>query len=466
MTRQTTGTDHATTESATNRRQFITSTTAAVGGVSLASGLSFARAAHPGGNEELKIALIGCGGRGTQAAAQALMADPQNRLWAIADAFEYRWDYCLNNMKRELKKAAGDDAEGVLNRIDVPQERRFAGLTAYQDAIDSGVDVVILTTPPGFRPLQFEAAVAAGKHVFMEKPVAVDGPGIRRVLAANEQAKAKGLKVGVGLQRHHQASYQATLEKIKEGAIGDVLATRVYWNGGGVWTRTRADLAKRLGREPTEMEYQVNNWYYFNWLCGDHIVEQHIHNLDVGNWIKGMHPEKANGMGGRELRTSNEHGQIFDHHAVEYTYPDGSVMISQCRHQPGCWSIVDEFAHGTKGSSRMNGGPLQINGDSEPWKFSGQSYRGGPYQREHDVLFKAIRNDETHNEGENGAYSTMTAILGRMATYSGKVITWDEAINSSLDLSPAELSFSATPPVVPASDGSYPVPVPGKTKVV
>jgi myo-inositol 2-dehydrogenase / D-chiro-inositol 1-dehydrogenase len=312
--------------------------------------------------------------------------------------------------------------------------------------------MVILATPPGFRPIHFEEAVKQGKHVFMEKPVAVDAPGVRKVLETARIAKEKGLGVGVGLQRHHQNHYVETIKRLQDGAIGDILLTRVYWNGAGVWTRARKP-------DQTEMEYQMRNWYYFNWLCGDHICEQHIHNLDVSNWLKDAHPVSANGMGGREVRTGKEHGQIFDHHFVEFTYEDGSTMMSQCRHIEGCWSQVDEFCTGSKGSSHIGGGRIQM-ADGSTWRHQGEN--PNPYQQEHDHLFAAIRKGEPYSEAEYGATSTMTSILGRMATYSGKVITWDEAINSEKDLSPQDYSFDATPPVVPDSDGNYPVPVPGK----
>lgn len=436
-----------------DRRQFLTTSSAALTAATLAS-TGIASSAHPFGDETIRIGLVGCGGRGTQAVAQALSTSDKVKLVAVGDAFRDRID---------------GDAEGVLkdrnvlkhsDKIDVPEERRFVGFDAYQQVIDSDLDLVILTTPPGFRPIHFEAAVNAGKHVFMEKPVAVDAPGIRRVLAAAEIAKAKKLGVGVGLQRRHDPLYIETIKRIQDGELGDVPLTRVYWNGGGVWTKPRLP-------EQTEMEYQMRNWYYFNWICGDHIVEQHIHNLDVSNWAKDMLPAKAQGMGGREVRTSKEHGQIFDHHMVEFTYPDGSTMLSACRHIPGCWSQVAEYADGTKGVSRIGDGVFKKSHEKRGevlWKYKGK--RVNPYQQEHDDLFASIRAGEPINEAEYGATSTMTAILGRMATYSGKVIGWDEAINSNISLAPAEYAWDATPPVVPDDSGVYPVPVPGSTKVV
>lgn len=433
-----------------NRRNFIAGSSIAAAGLALGAS-SIARAAHPFGDDTIRIGLVGSGGRGSQAVAQALSTSDNVKLVAVGDAFRNRIDGekdgCLN--KRDVRKHS--------DKIDVPEERRFVGFDAYQKVIDSDVDLVILTTPPGFRPIHFEAAVNAGKHVFMEKPVAVDAPGIRKVLAAAEIAKAKNLGVGVGLQRRHDPSYIETVSRIQDGELGDVGLTRVYWNGGGVWT---------IAREPdqTEMEYQMRNWYYFNWICGDHIVEQHIHNLDVSNWIKDMTPEKAQGVGGREVRTSNAHGQIFDHHMVEFTYPDGSTMLSCCRHIPGCWSQVAEFVDGTNGTSNVGSSSLKDKQGKISWKYRGK--RPNPYQQEHDDLFASIRSGNPINEAEYGATSTMTAILGRMVTYSGKVVTWAEATASEIDLSPEQYAWDATPPVTPDSSGAYPVPVPGETVVV
>lgn len=446
-----------------SRREFVKQSSAlAAGGAVWASGLNLA-GAFVGGDDEIKVALIGCGGRGSQAAVQALRTMGKVTLWAMADAFSKRVEESLGKIQRGLEPEEPSDAARLAgSSINVPPERQFGGLDAYQQAIDSGVDLVIHATPPGFRPLHVEAAINAGKHVFTEKPLAVDAPGVRRVLAAGEMAAEKGLAVGVGLQRRHNPAYIETIKRLQDGAIGDILLTRVYWNGGGLWVRTRADFAKSYGHEPTEMEYQVNNWYYFNWLCGDHIVEQHIHNLDVSNWLKGAHPIVAHGMGGREVRTGNQYGQIFDHHAVEFTYADGSTMLSECRHQDRCWSQVDEYATGCGGTSHIK--KHQIVTPSGEWQYSGP--RVDAYQQEHDDLFAAIRAGTPYNEVEYGAHSTMTAIMGRMATYSGKVVKWDDAINSEIDLSPAKYDFATVPPVVPDAQGNYPVPVPGKTKVV
>lgn len=447
-----------------SRRAFVkTSSALLAGGAALATGLNTARAAQALGDKEIKVALIGCGGRGTDAAVQALSTKGKVTLWAMADAFSKRMEDSLDRITRTLERNWGSDsAERVKSAVQVSKERQFAGLDAYQKAIDSGVDLVIHATPPGFRPAHVEAAIKAGKHLFTEKPLAVDAPGIRKVLGAGKLADEKGLCVGVGLQRHHDPAYVETVKRLQEGAIGDILLTRVYWNSGPLWLRTRGDFYKSYGHEPTEMEYQVNNWYYFNWLCGDHIVEQHIHNIDVSNWVKQAHPISAQGAGGREVRTSADYGQIFDHHVVEFTYEDGSTMLSECRHMPGCWNQVAEFATGTKGKANVSGARYKVN-DKE-WVYDGE--KGDPYQLEHDHLFAAIREGKPYNEMEYGAHSTMTAIMGRMATYSGKMIEWDEAINSDIELSPSHMDFAAAPPVVPDAKGNYPVPVPGVTKAV
>jgi myo-inositol 2-dehydrogenase / D-chiro-inositol 1-dehydrogenase len=326
-------------------------------------------------------------------------------------------------------------------------------------------DVAILATPPGFRPMLFEEAVRQGKHIFAEKPVATDAPGVRRFLAAAEEAKKKNLKVGIGLQRRHQTTYIETLKRLHDGQIGDITSMRCYWNGTTPWVKKRAELEEAAGRKLSEMEYQMRNWYYFVWTCGDHIVEQHIHNLDVMNWVKKGHPVRANGMGGVEVRKGPDYGEIFDHHCVEFEYEDGSRMFSQCRHINGCWSDVSEHVVGTKGRCDMGDGRTHTITGENPWRYTGKQARDR-YQQEHDDLFDAIRNDTPYNEAERGAESTMTAIFGRMATYSGKVLEWDAALNSKKDYFPKELAWDAEAPVHPGPDGWYPHPVPGKTQVL
>ncbi len=427
-----------------SRRDFLKSSSAIAAGTALAGGLNISRTAHAAENGKLKVALIGAGGRGMGAALNCLTTGDNVKLVAIADAFEDRLETSLNGLTKGVNSRYDRGAsKGLPDKVDVPPERRFVGFDAYKKAIGCGVDMVILATPPGFRPQHYAAAVEAGKHVFMEKPCCVDAPGFNKLMETNKLADQKGLKVGVGLQRHHQSSYIDGIKKIQDGELGDFVCSRVYWNSGGVWVRGRKP-------EQTEMEYQMRNWYYFVWLCGDHICEQHVHNLDVSNWIKGGHPVEANGMGGREVRKGKDHGQIFDHHCVEFTYADGTKMFSQCRHIKGCWSAVAEFVHGMKGVSKCQ---------------SGRDKRS-PYDQEHIDLLSAIRNDDKYNEGWYGATSSFTAVLGRMATYSGKVVKWDDAIKAGPADFPygQELTMNGTPPVVPDADGNYPVAVPGMFK--
>jgi myo-inositol 2-dehydrogenase/D-chiro-inositol 1-dehydrogenase len=427
-----------------SRRTFLKQSSALVAGTSILSSATRAQAgAH--GDEVIRVALIGCGGRGTGAAGQALSTEGKVQIVAMADAFDDRLESSLKTLK-----------EHHPDKVMVADEHKFVGFDAYEKAIALDVDMVILATPPGFRPIHFEHAVAQGKHVFMEKPVAVDGPGIRKVLEAAKVAKEKNLKVGVGLQRHHELKYKETIKRIQDGAIGDIIMMRCYWNSAGVWVRERQE-------GMTEMEYQMRNWYYFNWLCGDHIVEQHIHNLDVCNWIKNDFPTEAHGQGGRQVRTGLDTGEIFDHHMIEYTYDDGTKMISQCRHVPGAWSSVSEHVHGTLGTADVSRGRIKGAGG---WSWRFEDDNPNPYQVEHDDLFAAIRADTPYNEAEYGARSTMTAIHGRMATYSGKLVTLDEALNSELALVPDSYAWNANPPSMPDSSGRYPIPRPGETQAL
>ncbi len=420
--------------------------------------------AHIDGDDSIKVALVGCGGRGTGAAMQALLTKENVKLVAMADAFRDRIDSAYATLTSDDISDWSGSEGNIKDRVQVPEEHKFTGFDGYKKAIPLA-DVVILTTPPGFRPMHFEEAVKQGKHVFMEKPVATDAPGVRRVLAAAEEAKKKKLNVIVGLQRHYQTVYRRWVEMLQAGAIGDIVTSHVYWNNDGVWVNKREDLAQKAGRPLTEMEYQMRNWYYFNWLCGDHICEQHIHNLDVGNWVKNAYPVRAQGMGGRQVRVGPDFGEIFDHHFVEFEYDDGSRMFSQCRHQPGTMSRVTEVFQGTNGSAPRPGVLLTRRG-FELIKHDDRN-DPNPYQVEHDELFSAVAKGEyRYADAENGAKATMTSILGRMATYSGKTIEWNEAINSNLNLMPQRFAWDATPPVLPGEDGMYPCAIPGKTTVL
>lgn len=439
-------------DASVTRRSFLKSTSTAVAGGALLGALPverFALGASPG--DTIRIALVGAGGRGSGAADQALNAGGEGvKLVAIADAFENQAKGALGNLKKKHEKT-----------VEVKDDHVFVGFDAYKQAI-AQADMVILATPPGLRPIHFEEAVRQGKHVFMEKPVAVDAPGVRKVIAAAKEAKAKNLKVGVGLQRRHQPNYQEVIKRLQDGAIGDIVASRVFWNGGPVGPKAkRADLEKRMGRKPTEMEYQVRNWYMFNWLCGDHIVEQHIHNLDVINWLKNAYPIRCHGIGGRCFQSGPDSGEIFDHHAVEYEYADGTRMFSQCCQFPGAWSSVSEHAIGTKGTCDI--GSQIIRGENA-WRRRGpQGESNDGWQLEHYPLQAAIRGDKEHNEAERGALSTLTSIMGRMATYSGKIVEWEAAMNSTMDLMPERFAWDAMPKVLPGPDGIYPFAIPGKT---
>ncbi len=444
-----------------DRRKFVKGS-ALMTGALMAGGLPLSASAFVNPKEKkLKLALVGCGGRGTGAAVQALNADPDVELVAMADAFMDRIDQSLTNIK-ETNELAADRKKN----IKVEPDMKFAGFDAYQKAI-AAADVVILATPPGFRPYHLEEAINNDKHIFCEKPLATDGAGIRKVLELLPIVEKKKLNVVVGLQRHYQNNYRTIIKRIQDGEIGDLTSGQVYWNSGGVWVRSRDELMKS-NPNLTELQYQMRNWYYFNWLCGDHIVEQHIHNIDVFNWAKGAFPVKAQGMGGREVRKDKDHGEIFDHHYVEFHFEDGSIMNSQCRHIKNCISNVSETLVGTKGKATLSGDGkgsiMDLKGNSQ-YKHRGME-DPNPYQVEHNELFASIRNGGQINDLEYGAKSTMTAILGRYATYSGQLITWEEALNSSVQLMPATMDWDSTPPIEPLENGYYPVAVPGQTKVI
>ncbi len=431
------------------RRDFVKKSSLAAGALVTSPLFAKGYGFHNSVNDEIKVAVVGCGGRGSGAATQALSTKSNVKLVAMADAFEDR-----------LKKSLKSITEAVdANKVDVPEERQFVGFEGYKQAIEL-CDVIILTTPPAFRPIHFAEAVAQDKHVFMEKPVATDAAGIRQVLETAEEARRKKLNVVVGLQRHYQTKYKEMMDLVHKGKIGDITSGQVYWNSAGVWVRPR-----EAGQ--TEMEYQMRNWYYFTWLCGDHIVEQHIHNMDVMNWAKKGYPVKAQGIGGREVRNEADHGQIFDHHFVEYHYADGSIMNSQCRHIKNCWNQVNETLTGTKGTADFGAGLLKSHKGKVLLQHD-DSQDPNPYQVEHDELFAAItKGDYKYDDTENGAKSTMTAILGRMATYSGKMITWDEAIKSNHKLVPDSFSWDTVPESAkPDAKGMYEVAVPGSTMVV
>jgi len=426
-----------------SRREFLKSSSAVAAGIAVASSLNIARSVHAAGNDELKIVLIGCGGRGTGAAVNCLDSVPNVKLIALADAFADRANGCADMLRKKYGA-----------KVDLPSERVFVGLDAYQKAIAAGPDVVLLATPPGFRPGHYEAAIKAGKHVFMEKPCCTDAPGYRSLMETNKLADEKNLKVVVGLQRHHQGGYLQGVQEIHDGKLGAISSLQVYWNGSGGGAR---DIGKRPQDDPKEMEYQIRNWGCFRWLYGDNIVEQHVHNIDIGNWVmakdgdpRKAHPVEANGMGGRVHRCN--YGDIFDHHTVEFTYADGTKMFSQSRHIEGTWDCVGEVVRGTKGvRSVANGAGPKLES-------------GNPYDQEHIDLFKAIRNNVKLNEGWYGAVSSMTAVFGRMATYSGQIVKWEDAIARGPSEMPAKIEWDAKPQTLPGADGFYPFPIPGLYK--
>ena len=376
---------------------------------------------------------------------QALSTSGPVKLVAMADVFADRIEDSLKYLMQ---------IEGIRHCIDVPPERRFVGFDAYQKAIDCGVDMVILTTPPHFRPIHYPAAVKAGKHVYMEKPVAVDAPGVRAIQEANVLAKKKGLKVAVGFQRRHEADCRDAIRRIRDGQIGPVRMIRTYYlMSGSISGPTRR-------ADETEMEYQLRHWPYFTWLSGDHFVEQSVHAIDLACWIANACPLQAQAVGGRQVRVGKGTGQIFDHGVVEYEYPDNCRCIAFARQSPGCYEHVGQYAQGTKGELGLGVGLAAIMGQAGLRRAP----KTNAYQLQHDRLFAAIRGGEGFFEADYGASSAMSAIIGRMALYSGKVVTWEQAIQSKLSLAPARYALDADPPVMPNADGSYPVAMPGFTQ--
>ncbi|MCE9564701.1 MAG: Gfo/Idh/MocA family oxidoreductase [Planctomycetes bacterium] len=420
--------------SAKNRRDFLKST-AAAGAVVSATGTNLFAAA---GNETIKVGLIGCGGRGTGAVRNLLDAEakingvnPKVEIVAVADVFKSQADNAVKSFKDPKNKAFGKYAA----QIKVTPETTFDGLDAYQKLLSAGVDLVILATPPGFRPVHLEAAVKAGKHIFCEKPVAVDAAGIRKCYEMVEESKKKNIAIVAGTQRRHQKGYIETIKKLQDGAIGDIVATRCAWNGNGIWFHGRA-------KDEADAHYQIRNWYHFLWMSGDHIVEQHVHNLDVINWIMNDHPIKAIGMGGRsagnESRPAgdpNQVGNIWDHYAVEFEYKNGVKMYSYCRHIPGD-NDVSEAVVGTKGKCRVSS--YVINNEQVATDDI------DAYVQEHIDLLNSIRASKPLNELKNVTDSTFTAILGRNASYACRTLKWDDVLKSNDDSMPKNLTLEAS----------------------
>ncbi|MHC4517292.1 MAG: Gfo/Idh/MocA family protein [Planctomycetota bacterium] len=439
--------------SSTSRRHFLRQT-GTLAGVALAGAIG-ARA-YAGESNTIKVALVGCGGRGTGAAAQALSTPGPTKLVAMSDAFDYRLQTSLKSLTQQ-KKA----------QVDVPKNRQFLGLDGYKKAIDSVAPggVVLLATPPAFRPLHVEYAVIMGCHVFMEKSFAVDAPGIRRVLRAGEIAQRKNLKIAGGLMSRHYKPLEQAVERLHDGVIGDLITCWAYREHAPV-----GYAAKQPGM--SEMAHQIRNYSNFTWVNGSFILDWLIHNIDVCCWCAGQWPVSAQGQGGRQGRTHAD--QLFDHYAVEYHFPDGTRLFAQGRHMDNCWGFFGDHIHGTTGSAELGEGitnPRIFKGHQQRpsdiiWQYRGP--RCNAYQEEHDLLFDAIRKDKPHNETERSCKAAMAGILGRMAAESGQMVKWDDAMASNLELAPGldDFTLESEPPVVPDANGNYPVAMPGKTKVL
>ncbi len=437
-----------------SRRDFLKQTSGALAGVALAGGI--AARAWAGEHNTIKIALVGCGGRGTGAAAQALSTAGPTKLVAMADVFDSRLQNSLKGLAKQKP-----------TQVDVPKSRQFVGMDGYKKAIDAIAPggVVLLATPPTFRPLHVEYAVKKGCHVFMEKSFAVDAPGIRRVLKAGKRAEQKGLKVASGLMSRHYKPLEEAVGRLHDGLIGDIITCWAYREHTPV-----GFTAKAPGM--TEMAHQIRNYSNFTWVNGSFILDWLIHNIDVCCWCKDAWPVAAQGQGGRQTRTHAD--QLFDHYAVEYHFADGTRLFAQGRHMDNCWGFFGDHIHGTKGCAELGEGisnPRIFKGhnvepDNLVWRYKGP--RCNAYQVEHDLLFNAIRQDKPYNETVRSCNAAMAGILGRMAAESGQLIKWDDALASNLELAPGIENFTmnSNPPVMPDNQGNYPVAMPGKTTVL
>jgi predicted dehydrogenase len=406
-----------------SRRAFLAKSSTALVAAAAAGQLWVGRSAHAAGSDTLKLGLIGCGGRGTGAVGNAFAADGNTRLTAMADAFPDQ----LQNSLAQLQKTAPD-------RVAVNPDRSFAGFDAYKQLLATDVDVVILATPPHFRPAHLKVAIASGKHVFCEKPVAVDAPGVRSVLETTEEARKKNLSIVSGLCYRYDPPKQELIKRVHDGAIGDILALQVSYNTGTLWHR---------GHQPSwsEMEYQLRNWLYFTWLSGDFNVEQHVHSLDKAAWaMRDEPPLRATGLGGRQVRIEPQWGNIFDHFAVVYEYANGVKLFAQCRQMAGCSVDVSDHLIGTKGSAEMMRATIE---GAEPWRYRGA--KPNMYEEEHRAMFSGIRSGTPLNNGVYMARSTMLAIMGRMASYTGQTLTWDQCLHSTEDLSPSKYEWADVP---------------------
>ena len=417
------------------RRTFISTSAAAAAAFAWSGGV------RAFGSDVIRLGLIGCGGRGTGAVSDCLRGTEGVELMAMGDLAPDR----LSQSREELAKLV-KSTPALASRIKVSDDTCFTGFDAYKKVLASNVDLVILATPPAYRPRHLAAAVDAGKHIFSEKPVAVDPAGVRSVLQTYERARAKNLAIGVGTQRRHQADYQETIARIRDGAIGRIVTGQVFWNQGGLWTRDRQTTW-------TDAEWQIRNWLYFTWLSGDHIVEQHVHNLDVAYWVLGELPIKATGVGGRQFRTDPKFGHIYDHFAVDYEYASGARIMSMCRQIPGTANRVGESFIGTDGTSNASS---RITGP-KAWTYTPPAQRPNGFVQEHTDLVASIRAGKPYNELKQIAESTLVAIMGREAAYTGQEMAWDAVLNAKLDLTPPIPEYG--PMTVP------PVAMPGRTKL-
>lgn len=444
---------HETTSTSNiNRRNFVKTTASVVAASAFAKPLL----AHAAGSDQIKIGFVGCGGRGTGAALQALKADPGTVLWAMGDIFPERIESSQGGIVGELSGLDEEDGSGTKwrDKMQVSEDRKFVGFDSYKAVIDSGVDGVILTTFPQFRPQQIAYAVKAGKHVFAEKPVAVDAPGIREVLAASEEAKRKNLAMQIGFCWRYHNAMRAGFDQVLNGGIGDVTTVHTTYHSGTLPKRPRQS-------GWSDMEFQLRNWWHFNWLSGDHIVEQAIHSVDRMAWAMGdQTPTKLTCLGGRQARSGPEHGDVFDHFAGVYEFADGKRAFHTCRQMDGCPSDNSDYVYGTKGSAYINGWtPNNIEtknpAGERTWNFTGTPK--DMYQNEHDELWASVRSGKPINDAKRGCHSNLMAIMGRMAAYTGQVITWEQAMNSQQRLGPTEYSMDGDAPEVTIA-------VPGRTK--
>ena len=426
---------------AITRRTFVQSSTAAAAAMMFPSGV------HTQGSDVVRVGVVGTGGRGTGAIHDILMSSDGVAITALGDLSPDRLEQSRMNLDAQAGKEPAFGAKYKAG-FKVAGDKVYTGFDAYKRVLAADIDLVILATPPGFRPIHLAAAVAAGKHVFTEKPVATDSAGIRSVLATYESAVQKKLAIVAGTQRRHQAEYLDAIKRLQDGAIGDVLGGQVFWNQGGLWNHERQ-------ASWSDTEWQIRNWLYFAWLSGDHIVEQHVHNLDVANWVLGGHPIRAVGVGGRQQRTDPRFGHIYDHFGIDFEYEKGVHVLSMCRQIEGTRNRIGENFIGSRGSFDTFQS-IRITG-ANAWTYQRPAKPVSPYVQEHTDLIASIRAGRPLNELKQVAESTLTAILGREAAYTGQELTWDEVLKADLELVPPQVSFG--PLAVP------PIPVPGVTRL-